>query len=265
MARPHVGHGGRAPDVHPAGVGVDLHLGGAHAHLPEHRALGGGARPPLRRRRRRGRSARRAGRSPERKKAGMAGQRSIYPPSPRWPRASAGTSWAARITARPARVVERLAPGGAVVRRVAGVGPAHRDALGMGMPSSSAAIWAKTVRAPWPTSVVPTRTTTSPSASMRTTAVETGWAAGSQQADRDPATDPGAGAAHPAHRLPPPARRRRRGRRLGACTPARSSSPGRRAAGSARRTSSGSRPARRARSSICRSPIHCRCVAPKAR
>ena len=90
-------------------------------------------------------------------------------------RAARRTCSAARFTARPASVVERLAPGRAVVGREARVGAAHGDALGR-QPSSSAAICAKTVRAPWPTSVVPTRTTALPSASMRTIALETGCA-----------------------------------------------------------------------------------------
>ncbi len=44
------------------------------------------------------------------------------------------------------------------------------------MPSTSAAIWAKAVRWPCPSSVEPTSTIASPSASSRTTALETGWA-----------------------------------------------------------------------------------------
>ena len=45
-----------------------------------------------------------------------------------------------------------------------------------GRASSSATIWPKTVRAPWPTSVELTSRVTPPSASMRTIAVETGCA-----------------------------------------------------------------------------------------
>src|SRR5947209_16178473 len=46
----------------------------------------------------------------------------------------------------------------------------------MGARSTPAAIWAITVRAPWPNSVVPDRTVTDPSGPIRTVAIDTGWA-----------------------------------------------------------------------------------------
>ena len=173
-------------------------------------------------------------------------------------------SAAARWTASPASVVERLAPVERSYGREARVGAAHRHLLGRSTPISSAAIWANAVRGPCPISVVPTRTTTRPSASRRHDGARDRVRAGGEQPDGD-ARGPTCGG----FGLVPADRRRDlldvadRGPRRAAFRPR---APPRRACrGSARRTSSGSSPARRATSSTWSSPIHCRCVAPKAR
>ena len=88
---------------------------------------------------------------------------------------ASSTFCAARWTARPATVVDRLAP----VDRSYGVylvSVPRTTTLPTGACSTPAAIWAITVRAPWPSSVVPTRTVTEPSGPIRTVAIDTGWA-----------------------------------------------------------------------------------------
>ena len=100
-------------------------------------------------------------------------------------------SAAARWTARPAIVVERLAP----VERSYGVKrvSAPRTVTCSGStPISSAAICANAVRGPWPISVVPTRTTTRPSASSRQTALETGCAPAASSPTETPRPTSGA-------------------------------------------------------------------------
>ena len=98
---------------------------------------------------------------------------------------SARTSPAARCTARPASVVERLAP----VERSYGVNsvsvPRQRT-RSAGIDSVSAAICANAVRWPWPISVEPTSTTASPSDSSRTTALETGCAPAARRPTESP-------------------------------------------------------------------------------
>ena len=142
------------------------------------------------------------------------------------------TSCAARWTARPATVVDRLAPVDRSYGRVPGVGAADDDLADGRAGARPAAICAITVRAPWPSSVVPTRTVTEPSGPIRTVAIETGWApAASRPTDtprprrfgpggrpRDPRARGAARRGSPASRWRRrPSRRRRSGRRRGAC------------------------------------------------
>ena len=185
------------------------------------------------------------------------------------------TSCAARWTARPATVVDRLAP----VDRSYGVylvSVPRTTTLVMGAPSTPAAIWAITVRAPWPSSVVPTRTVTD---AVRRPSAPWPWRRDGlrPRAGRPPRPAPDGcvgcgglvrvrglvvcGSPHPmaaAAFSTSPIRSASRG-----LPPGRTSSPGR--SRFRRRISSRSMPSRRATSSSCDSPIHCRWVAPNAR
>ena len=176
------------------------------------------------------------------------------------------TPCAARWTARPATVVDRLAP----VDRSYGVylvSVPRTTTFSTGDLRTPAAIWAITVRAPWPSSVVPTSTVTEPSGPIRTVAMETGRAPAASRPTATPRPRRlmcGAGAGGSGQPMAAaafstsPIRSASRG-----LPPGRTSSPGR--SRFRRRISSRSMPSRRATSSSCDSPIHCRWVAPNAR
>ena len=131
-----------------------------------------------------------------------------------------------------------------------------------GRPSVSAAICAKAVRWPWPSSVEPTRTTASPSDSRRTIALLTGCAPAASSPTERPRPWPSAsGSSQPSAAAAfstSPTRSASSG-----LPPRRTTSP--RRSRFRRRISSGSRPARRATSSTWSSPAHWRCEAPNAR
>ena len=93
-----------------------------------------------------------------------------------WRLAAIAASWAwierqACSTELPIRTVERLADVCWSYGTIA-VSPMTTVTQSSGAPSSCAAIWAKTVRAPWPMSEVPARTTTLPSPRSRTVEYE---------------------------------------------------------------------------------------------
>src|SRR5271165_3985104 len=187
-----VGDGGGAQHGDDAGLGVDLHLGAGHAHLPEDRPLGVGAAAAL------GLDPAVADKLAAVEAEARADQfgvghrpavligdgavgrgeqlrRGLQPGRGRLQQRVQDVLRGPRWTARPATVVDRLAP----VDRSYGVylvSVPRTTTLFIGALSTPTAIWAITVRAPWPSSVVPTRTVTEPSGPIRTVAMETWWA-----------------------------------------------------------------------------------------